>query len=125
MDYTKKQRQAYRRPEELTINKLRLLGISEHSLTASIYYVYNKQRLRLVNTSQEVNRIPAIYEYSIDTINHLQKFSNVSPWSNEFVDPKNLGTSYRRLDLYLDEKDIASLLPGKHTKDKYSLPKVN
>lgn len=127
MDYTIAHRQKYllANPEAtlLTIEDLLDLGIPQDTIDASLHIVYGQRRLRLVNASHEYYKVPAVYEHNgsyIHLVSHLQKFKNVGPWSNEHI-ATSPGLSYRRLDLYLDSKDIDSLI----AKGVDKLPKLS
>lgn len=100
MHYTKKQR----RQAKLTID----LTLDQGLIAQASYYSHGRLRVRLVNSDPSIQNKPALYEYSPQIIEYFQQFRNVGPWSNEHI-ANSPHTTYRRLDLYIDLRDIATL----------------
>lgn len=131
MHYTKQQRIEANLNIDLTIASLaQAMALSTPStqlalekayelIASATYYSHGRLRVRLVNSDIDIqSHRPALYNYSPQTIKHLQQFRNVGPWSNEYI-ANSPHTNYRRLDLYLDPRDIATITSNSDTS---SLP---
>ena len=123
---------------DITLDNLaRALTTSTHSLTIDLpvamekayeliasatYYSHGRLRVRLVNSDIDIqSHRPALYNYSPQTIEPLQQVRNVGPWSNEYI-ANSPHTNYRRLDLYLDPRDIATITSNPDTLGLPALP---
>jgi len=127
MDYTKQQRQlTYSKSishKRLTLERLEELGLPKEQLANSTYSIYGRLRLRLVNKTPGLNKVPALYPYSKVVVNQLQGFYNVGPLTNETVSTQGKTMSLRKLDLYLDQEDIDSIVP-QPIATSYVVPKA-